>query len=94
MMAKKKVEVAPAPRKNAGTSVTLARKAKRVLQSSGLQYFLQWADKDTTGGRRKKAARSKFKTDNPRLYKELLAKGERLNRKMDRPKPKEEKSEE
>ena len=87
-MAKKKVEAAPAPRKNAGASITLARKAKRVLQSNGLQFFLQWADTDTSGGRRKKSNRGKFKTDNPKLYKELVAKGESSDRKMDRPKPK------
>ena len=86
---KNKVEATPTTRKTPGTTITLSRKAKRVLQSNGLQYFLEWAEKDTSGGRRKKAGRGKMKVECPQLYKELVAKGQALGRKMDKPKPKE-----
>ena len=82
----KKNDVVAIQKKNT-TLITLRRKAKRVLQSNGLQYFLEWADKDTSGGLRKKAFRGKMKLECPKLYAELVEKGKALNRKMDRPKP-------
>ena len=75
-------------KKSHGHQTTLARKARKVLQSNGLQYFLQWADTPTTGGRRKKSMRSRMKLELPKLYKELVAQGEASDRKMDKPKPK------
>lgn len=70
-------------RKTPKTSITLARKAKNVLQSNGLHHFKEWAEKPTTGGRRRRASRVSFKGDNPALYKKLVAKGEKMARKMD-----------
>ena len=85
----------PAPRKNLGTKITLARKAKRVLQSNGLHYFRSWAEKDTTGGKRPSSSRGSLKMEDPTLYRKLIAKGEFLNRRMDRPpEPKKVKTEE
>lgn len=79
----------PGVKKTPKTSITLARKARKVLQSNGLHYFKEWAEKPTTGGRRPKGARVSFKADNPKLYSQLVKKGEALNRRMDRgPKPK------
>lgn len=76
-------------RKTPKTSITLARKAKKVLQSNGLYYFKQWAEKPTTGGQRRKSSRPSFKGDNPKLYKQLVSKGEQMARRMDLgPKPK------
>ena len=74
-----------APKKNVSAATTLARKAKRVLQSNGLHYFKSWAEKPTAGGRRPKSSRGALKTENPALYRQLVSKGVSLDRRMDRP---------
>jgi hypothetical protein len=66
-----------APRKNKGAS-TLVRKARKVLQSNGLHFFKEWANNASS-------KRPSLKVDNTKVYKQLTAKGESMNRRMDRP---------
>ena len=82
-MAKNKNETPTTNKKQTKTTVTGARKARRVLKSSGLVYFKEWADKASTGGSRKNGSRGAFKSDNPTLYRQLVSNGESLNRRMD-----------
>lgn len=87
-MAKKNVKAVAAPKRNK-VAITLVRKAKKVLQSNGLHYFKEWAEKSFNGGRRKKAQRGAFKLENSKVYNQLVAKGTAMDRRMDRgPKPK------
>ena len=94
MAKNKQLSTVSTSRKIPATKTTLSRKAKRVLQSSGLQFFLKWAETPTTGGRRTGSGRDAMKVECSKLYKQLVAKGKKLDRKMDRPKPPPEKSEE
>ena len=84
-MAKNKNNEAPAPKKSRQTTVTGARKARKVLQSNGLHFFKEWAEKSASGGRRKNGSRPAFKSDQPSLYRQLVSKGEVMNRRMDNP---------
>lgn len=83
-MAKKNDSENKAPRNNKH-QVTAERKARKILKSSGLNALKTWADKSFTGGaNRKKASRSSMKSLSPSVYRDLVLKGEHLNRKMDR----------
>jgi hypothetical protein len=85
-MAKSKNNTVSAPKKSPGAQITLAKKAKKVLQSNGLHYFRTWAEESPKSG-----VRGALKSTNPTLFRKLVAKGEALDRKMDRPpEPKEE----
>jgi hypothetical protein len=70
---------APASKKNVKTLTTGARKGRKVLQSNGLHYFKAWAEKPAPN------RRGAFRMEHPKLYRELVAKGEALDRRMDRP---------
>lgn len=66
-------------------STTAERKARKILKSCGLRFFKTWADQAFTGGKnRKKGSRGSLKSLSPSMYKECIAKGEYLDRKMDK----------
>lgn len=64
---------------------TMERKARKVIQSCGIPYFEQWAEKSFTGGSRRKGSRASMKGTMLELYKRLIRNYEDLNRKMDQP---------
>jgi len=86
-MAKKEKDKkeAPKPKRNNGVEVTLKRKAKKVLKSSGYAQFLKWADNTTTGGRRLNSARPSFSSTFPKEMKRLEKEASGSERNMDNP---------
>lgn len=79
-----KQETPSAPRNKVET--TVARKAKRVIQSNGIPFFREWANKQTSGGRRRRGGHPPLCGLNTKLFNRLIEEYQEKNRKMDQPK--------
>jgi len=81
MAKKSQSSSAPTATRSPKSATTLRRKAKRVIQSSGVQFFKEWMNASIKSGRRPTA-----RSAHPRLCDDLIRRYEAKGRKMDLPK--------